>query len=218
MKKIISILLILIGTVFLLSPFIKDQIIKYYSNSILEANISPEILKENNENTNLEVKFDFSSVKDIDIKSILKEPRNLNSDFVIGTLYIPDLNINLPIMKGLSQSNLMAGAATMKAEQSFGHGNYTLAGHYMKNKNLLFGNLMNIEIGNKVYVSDGKMIYEYEIYDTTVVPDTAMDMLSDNKANERSKPIISLMTCYHSSKTGKRFFALGELVDEYPVD
>lgn len=72
MKKIISILLILIGTVFLLSPFIKDQIIKYYSNSILEANISPEILKENNENTNLEVKFDFSSVKDIDIKSLLK--------------------------------------------------------------------------------------------------------------------------------------------------
>lgn len=112
-------------------PFIKDQIIKHYSNSILDTNISPETLKANNENDKLEVEFDFSSVEDVDIKSLLKGSRNFNKD-------------------------------------------------------LLFGSLM--------------------------------DMLSDDKANKRRKPIISLMTCYHSSNTGKRFFALGELVDEYPID
>ena len=88
----------------------------------------------------------------------------------------------------------------------------------MKNKDLLFGSLMDIEKGSKVYVSDGEKIYEYVIYNTVVVPDTAMEMLSDNKADEKGKPIISLMTCYFSSKTGKRFFAIGELVDEYLIE
>ena len=60
------------------------------------------------------------------------------------------------------------------------------------------------------------MVYEYRIYDTLIVPDTAMYMLEHDIAEERGKPIISLMTCYYTSKNGKRFFALGELVDEYP--
>ena len=218
MKKIIPILLIVIGVLFLLTPFISEQIIKHHAKSIIDEDISKETLKINNQNQELEVEFDFSAVEDVDIMSIIKGSQNFNKDFVIGTLYIPDLDINLPIMKGLSDANLMAGAATMKAEQSFGTGNYTLAGHRMKKKDLLFGSLMDIEIGSKVYVSDGEKIYEYEIYDTVVVPDTAMEMLSDDKAEEKGEPIISLMTCYFSSSTGKRFFALGKLMDEYPVE
>ncbi|HSH35578.1 class A sortase [Schnuerera sp.] len=218
MKKIIPILLIIIGILFLLIPSIKDQIIKYHSKSIIEDEITNETIKANNQNDQLEVEFDFTAIEDVDIKSVIKGSIDFDKKFVIGTLLIPDLDINLPIMKGLSDANLMAGAATMKPEQSFGIGNFTLAGHYMKNKDLLFGSLMDLEIGNTVYISDGEKIYEYNIYDTVVVPDTAMDMLSDEKADEKGKPIISLMTCYFSSKTGKRFFALGELVDEYPLE
>lgn len=217
-KKVIPILLIIIGILFLLTPFILEQVVKHYSKSVIDETISKETLKANNENDDLEVEYDFSAIEDVDIKSIISGSQNLNKDYVIGTLYIPDLDINLPIMKGLTNANLMAGAATMKPEQSFGIGNYTLAGHRMKNKDLLFGSLMDIEKGCKVYVSDGEKIYEYVIYNTVVVPDTAMEMLSDNKADEKGKPIISLMTCYFSSKTGKRFFAIGELVDEYLIE
>ncbi|MCF6465489.1 class A sortase [Clostridium sp. Cult2] len=218
MKKVIPILLIIIGILFLLTPFITEQIIKYYSKSIISEEVTNEIIKANNQNDQLEVEFDFSAIEDVDIKSIIKGSMNFNRKLVIGTILIPDLDINLPIMKGLSDANLMVGAATMKLDQSFGLGNFTLAGHYMKNKDLLFGSLMDIEIGDLVYISDGEKIYEYNIYDTVVVLDTAMEMLSDKKAGEKGKPIISLMTCYYSSKTGKRFFALGELVDEYPID
>lgn len=218
MKKVIPILLIIIGILFLLTPFITEQIIKYYSKSIISEEVTNEIIKANNQNDQLEVEFDFSAIEDVDIKSIIKGSMNFNRELVIGTILIPDLDINLPIMKGLSDANLMVGAATMKLDQSFGLGNFTLAGHYMKNKDLLFGSLMDIEIGDLVYISDGEKIYEYNIYDTVVVLDTAMEMLSDKKAGEKGKPIISLMTCYYSSKTGKRFFALGELVDEYPID
>jgi sortase A len=47
------------------------------------------------------------------------------------------------------------------------------------------------------------------------VPETALYMLDQERAELRGKPIISLMTCYYTSKNGKRFFALGELVDTY---
>ncbi|CCQ96801.1 conserved hypothetical protein [[Clostridium] ultunense Esp] len=218
MKKIIPVLLIMIGVLFLLAPFITEQIVKYHSKSLINEEITNEIIKTNNQKDQLEVEFDFSVIEDVDIKSIIKGSMDFNKELVIGTILIPDLDINLPIMKGLSEANLMIGAATMKPDQSFGVGNFTLAGHYMKNKDLLFGSLMDIEIGNRVYISDGEKIYEYNIYDIVVVPDTAIEMLSDDKSDERNKPIISLMTCYFSSKTGKRFFALGELVAEYPIE
>ena len=216
LKKIIPILLIIIGIVFLLTPFIMEQIVKYYNNAIMDEDILKEPIGTDADQ--IEGEFDFSAITDVDIWSLIKGSKNFDKNLIIGTILIPDLDIHLPIMKGLTNSNLMVGAATMKPDQSFGLGNYTLAGHYMKNKDLLFGSLMDIEIGNKVYVSNGKKIYEYEIYDTVIVPDTAMELLSDERADERGKPIISLMTCYHSSKTGKRFFALGELIDEHHID
>ena len=162
--------------------------------------------------------FDFSAIQDVDIMSVIKGSLNFDKKLVIGLLLIPDLNMDLPILKGITDANLMAGAATMRKDQVMGKGNYPISGHNMKNKDLLFGHLMDIVVGTRVIISDGVMVYEYEIYENIVVPDTALDMILDKKADERGKPIISLMTCFHSSKTGKRFFALGELVDEYPYE
>lgn len=218
LKKAISILLIIIGVLVLLIPLFTEQIVDHYSKSVLNEDISKETLKANNKNNTFDAEFDFSAVENVDIKSVIRASQNFNEDLVIGTLSIPSLKINLPIMKGLSDANLMVGAATMKPDQSLGVGNYTLAGHHMKKKDLLFGNLMNIKIGDMIFISDGNKIYKYKIYDTVISPDTNIDMLSDKNADKRGKPIISLMTCYFSSNTGKRFFALGELVDESPVD
>lgn len=215
MKKTLSIILIIVGIILILTPFLTEQIIKYHNKSTSLDEITEKNMSENNKK---EADFDFSSVEDVNIKAVINGTMNYNKDLVIGVLIVPDLGIELPIFKGLTDANLISGAATMKPEQSMGKGNYPLAGHNMKNKNLLFGSLMDIKIGTKVIISDKNYIYEYKIYDTIVVPDNAMDMLDDYKSEEKGKPIISLMTCYHSSKTGKRFFALGELVDKYPFN
>lgn len=217
MKKTISTILIIIGVMLILTPFLSEEIIKYFSNNIVDDEISNEVLISNN-SRDIEGEFDYDAIEDVDIMGVLRSSFQINKDLIIGTIMIADLDLDLPIMKGLSGSNLMLGASTMKADQSFGQGNFSLAGHYMKNKDLLFGSLMDIELDTMVYVSDGKKMYEYEIYETLVVPDTALEMTSDDKADEVGKPVISLMTCYFTSKSGKRFFALGELVDEYNVD
>ena len=92
------------------------------------------------------------------------------------------------------------------------------AGHYLSTKTTLFGPLLDIEIGTIVKITNKSVVYEYEIYDTKIVPETAMYMLEEKQAEDRGSPIISLMTCYYTSKNGQRFFALGELIDAYPYD
>lgn len=222
MKKAIPIILILIGIILLSTPFLTEQIIKYHKKNTLVEKISNEEIISNiealNESIDSMEDYDFDAIQDVDIMSVIKGSLNFDKKLVIGLLLIPDLDMDLPILKGITDANLMVGAGTMRQDQVMGEGNYPLSGHNMKNKDLLFGALMDIEVGTQVIISDGQMIYEYEIYENLVVPDTAMDMILDKKAEERGKPIISLMTCYHSSKTGKRFFSLGELVDEYPYE
>ncbi|WP_313758072.1 class A sortase [Tissierella sp.] len=217
MKKKISIGLIIIGIILALIPTIKDKIIKYNiknKSEIIEIITHEEIIN-NMEN---EAEFNYEAIDDVGTISTVIGAIKFDNKFMIGQLIVPDLDINLPILKGVTNANLLAGVTTMVPEQKMGEGNYPVAGHRMKQKNLLFGSLMDIEIGSIVYITDKETIYEYTIYDTVVVSDTAMEMLDNKRAEEKGKPIISLMTCYYSSNTGKRFFALGELTDEYVVE
>ncbi len=230
MKRKISTILIIMGIVLLLLPFVNDLIIKSKISTTKEIvyEISPEEIEENtvgeNSEQNLEeeeVLFNYSSIEDVQLTTTISEAARFKKEEVnkniIGQIIIKELNIDLPILKGVTNSNLMIGAGTMKSDLIMGKGNYSLAGHYMKN-GLLFGKLLEIQPGTRVQITNKKMVYEYEIYDTQIVPDTSFYMLNEDRANKRGKPIISLMTCYYTSKNGKRFFALGELVDEYPYD
>ncbi|CAK7067465.1 class A sortase [Tissierella carlieri] len=217
MKKFISIVLIIIGIALILTPTIKNQIIKHNIKKKSEI-VNTITHEEITENIETDAEFDYEAIEDVGITSTIIGSINFDNKSMIGQLIIPELDINLPVLKGVTNANLLAGATTMVPEQKMGEGNYPLAGHRMKQKDLLFGSLMDIEVGTTVYITDKKTIYEYKIYNTVVVPDTAMEMLDNKRSEEQGRPIISLMTCYYSSKTGKRFFALGELVDEYPVE
>lgn len=216
MKKILSRILILLGLILIISPLITGLLVKNIGKKSNPEHISIEMIKDNNKSYDGDTEFDFEAVEDVDLQSALKGALNYDKSKVEGLLYIPDLNLKLPIMNGLTDANLLAGAGTMKKDQKLGEGNFSLAGHNMKDKSLLFGSLMDIKDASKVYATDGEYIYEYIINKREVVPDTRIDMIRDDKAKD--KPIISLMTCYHTSKTGKRFFAVGELVDSYPIE
>lgn len=216
-KKILSLVVILAGIIILMLPNIANRLIKDTSKSNVDyiENVSAEKLEKNLEN---KAEFDFSSIKDVDVNGTLIDIGKINKNLIIGQLLIPDLNMNLPIIKGVSKVNLLAGAATMKDDQLLGVGNFSLAGHRMKTKGVLFGSLMDIKKGSIIKLTNKKTVYEYVVYETLVVPDTQIDMISDDLSKKRGKPVVTLMTCYYSSKTGKRFFAVGELVKEYPYN
>lgn len=217
MRRIVSTILIVAGTIIIFLPFINKKIIKHNGNK--QEEIVKETTREQlKENQNLEAEFDYESVRDIEIISIIKDTPKFEHKALIGEISIESIDMHLPILKGVNNPNLLVGAATMKDGIRMGEGNFSLAGHYVDKKGLLFGGLIDIEIGAQVKTTDKEYIYEYEIFDTKIVDETAMYMLDDTRSEERGKPIISLMSCYYTSKNGKRFFALGELVDKYPYN
>lgn len=215
MRKWISTLLIIIGAALIAYQFLPEILIKRQveKGATVVQEITEDQIRENNQR---EAEYDFSAIEDVSATNAVAGVRQFKDENVIGLLTIDDLGIDLPILKGVSDANLMAGAGTMVPDIKMGEGNFSLASHYMKDPSLLFGNLLNAEPGMQVRLTDKINVYEYEIYETLLVPETALYMLDHERADERGKPIVSLMTCYYTSKNGKRFFALGELVDTYP--
>lgn len=217
MKRKMSISLIIIGIAFLSMPYISNTVYRrrLKTKQWMVEEITVDEIEENNTR---EAEYDYSSIDDVEIKNMFPELDKFDNKAIIGQIFIPDLDMNLPILKGTTNSNLMVGATTMVEDQEMGKGNYPLAGHYMKDKSFLFGSLMDIKEDSIVKITDKKMVYEYRIYETVLVPDIDMYMVEHKRAESHGKPIISLMTCYYTSQNGKRFFALGELVDEYPYE
>lgn len=217
MKRMISTVLIVLGIIIIFLPNLNRQIIKYNFNKNKKAinKFTSEDLKEND---SLEAEFDYESIQDVEIVSTIKDMPKFNYKSMVGEIKIDSIDMHLPILKGVNNPNLLAGAATMKDNIKMGEGNYSLAGHYADKEGILFGGLIDIEIGSIVKITDKEYVYEYIIYDTKIVPETALYMLDDSMLKKRGKPIISLMSCYYTSKNGKRFFALGELKDQYPYE
>ena len=69
---------------------------------------------------------------------------------------IPEVEINLPIFKGLDNVNLFYGAGTMKRDQVMGKGNYSLASHHIftaeNASQMLFSPLSHAKNGMKIYL------------------------------------------------------------------
>ena len=214
MRKVFAGLFIAIGILLLLSPTLKDFFVEKKVNDtvdIVEA-YTPEEIKKNETN---EAEFDFSIVEDISVTGTLLNSSKVNKDLIVGQLVIPSVNLNIPIFKGINNTNLLAGSATMRPDQNMGEGNYPLAGHYNKDKNVLFGSLMDVKEGDIIRLTDKETIYEYVTYEAKMVPDTAVYLIDNEESENLGNPIVSLMTCYYSSKTGKRYFVMGELVETY---
>ena len=217
MKRIVSVVLIILGIILIFSSFISNRIVEQVNTTSQKVFVETTV-EEIKENKKREATYNFDAIKDVEFASSIIGAINFDNKAVIGQIIIDDLNMNLPVLKGVTNSNLLAGATTMVKEQEMGKGNYPLAGHYMKEKDRLFGGLMDIELDSIVLLVDKEMVYEYKIYDKVIVGESDFYMIEQDQSRKRGVPIISLMTCYYTSKNGKRFFALGELVNQYPYE
>ena len=134
--------------------------------------------------------FDFKGVKALDINTVGNAAltRNLHP---IGKIAITSVHLKLPILKGLSNDNLSAGAGTMKADQKMGEGNYALAGHYMTNQGILFSPLKNVQTGDTVAITNMKKVYTYKVTTKQIVNETQVQWIDD----VAGKKLITLVTC-----------------------
>lgn len=124
MKKLINWiggLLIVVGILFLFQKPIENFFIQRLTDNALDS-ISAETIQEGQ---NVEGEFDFSAVQDLSTQDIFSTQLNKENLAAIGSITIPEVEMEVPIFKGLSEYNLTAGAGTMKSDQQMGEGNWS---------------------------------------------------------------------------------------------
>ena len=148
---------------------------KYQVNQVTKENIDENLKSEGN--------FDFDSVKSISSEAVLASQWDAQKLPVIGGIAIPEVEINLPIFKGLDNVNLFYGAGTMKPDQKMGEGNYSLASHHIftaeNASQMLFSPLVNAKAGMKIYLTDKDKVYTYEITEVKRVTPDRVDEIED---------------------------------------
>lgn len=212
--RLLSYLVVFVGLFLLVLPQLNHFRIdnRAKKNNAVAEEISATDMQNN---MNSKTSFDFDSIEEISTSSTWLSPDLIDQNLIIGRLYIPSIDLNLTVFNGLSNSILLAGLGTMRPGLTMGQGNFPIAGHYSADSDILFGNLISVEIGDKIYLTDNEKIYEYKVYETRIVDVTEVKWVENTVAKEHGKPIISLMNCYYidGQNSGDRYFVFGELIE-----
>lgn len=206
LRKTFAVFLILISLALIFNSKIRDMMIVWNTNKYQVSQVTKENIEDNKEK---EGNFDFSSVNSVSSEAVLASQWNSQQLPVIGGIAIPELEINLPIFKGVDNVNLLYGAGTMKPDQKMGEGNYSLASHHVfQGENagqLLFSPLANAKQGMKIYLTDKEKVYTYEITEVKKVTPDRVDEVEDRGVKE-----ITLVTCEDYEAT-ERIIVKGDL-------
>lgn len=185
---------------------------------ILKMNNSPSIQQTNtheiksNQKESKKDDFDFSKASRADITTALKATFKDDKVPVLGGISIPDLKINLPILRGVSDYAILMGAGTMKKNQQMGEGNYSLTSHHMLNKEVLFGPIIYSEKDMPIYLTDLDYVYEYRVEEMRYIAATDVHEIED----QDNKKELTLITC---DETGEgRFLVRASFIRKTAVE
>ncbi|MEH6891439.1 class A sortase [Bacillus sp. JJ864] len=197
--SILALLLFIVGGVLIAKPFYDG----YKAGKTQDQNV--QAIKK--------IKYEKQETKFVDASKInqpdLADVANASIDKkqVIGRMSIPSIGLELPILNGSTEKNLLSGAATVKEKQEMGKGNYALAGHNMSKKGVLFSDISKLNKNDKVYLYDSENEYEYAVEQVTQVTPDKWEVVEDHGKNE-----VTLITCTSVLDNSKRYVVSGNLV------
>lgn len=209
LKMTILICMLIVGILLIFINPIQNAIIAHLSDRLNTTDYTVEDIKENN---TTEADFEFDTVQSLSIAEVLTAQASLEKMPVIGSIAVPSVEMQLPIVKGVGNAALAAGAGTMKPEQKLGKGNYALAGHYFEEKDILFSPLYNAKVGDTIYLSDLTNIYEYKLTTKEIIAATDVYIIDDIP----NKTLLTLITCADNGT--KRLAIQADFINQYPFD
>ena len=129
LRWILIVVLLVVGLALIFNKSIRNTVIAWNTNKYQVSKVSKKTIEKNKE---AKTSFDFDTVKSISTESVLQAQMNAQELPVVGGIAIPEVGINLPIFKGLGNTELTYGAGTMKENQVMGgKNNYSLASHHV---------------------------------------------------------------------------------------
>lgn len=167
---------------------------EYKDNNIEKQNEKTSYVSEK-VNTNEEE----NNTKDIQVNEYEKEniEENYKGYEVAAKLEIPSISLETYVLKKYSTQALNVSVTKFWGADANKIGNFCIAGHNFKNKNM-FSNLKKVKIGENLFISDNEVgKVEYEIYDVYTVLPEDVSCLSQETNEQRE---VTLITCTSDSE------------------
>lgn len=212
--NLLTVLLVMVSLALIFNTSIRNYIIGWNTNKYQITKVSADDIEKNKQ---AETTFDFEQVQSISTEDVLSAQWDDQQLPVIGGVSIPELGINLPIFKGVSNVSLMYGAGTMKENQEMGKGNYSLASHHIFGvtgaADVLFSPLDRAQNGMKIYVTDKNNVYTYVIDSVEIVSPESVYVIDDVEGRTE----VTLVTCTDINAT-ERIIVKGVLESTTPYN
>ena len=189
-RKIIGVLLILIGVGIIGTVAYKKIVTSQKQNELLEA-FESQLAEGDNENTEEEVNLD-----------------SINGYTPIAIMEIPSIKLKQPVVEGITEDVIKYFLGKFPESTMPGEvGNFAVAGHRVSDFTDAFINLYKVTPGDNVIVTtkDGK--YTYEVEESFIVEPEQVEVL-ENADYEK----ITLITCTIGSK--RRVIVTGKLIEK----
>ena len=189
-RKIIGVLLILIGVGIIGTVAYKKIVTSQKQNELLEA-FESQLAEGDNENTEEEVNLD-----------------SINGYTPIAIMEIPSIKLKQPVVEGITEDVIKYFLGKIPESTMPGEvGNFAVAGHRVSDFTDAFINLYKVKPGDNVIVTtkDGK--YTYEVEESFIVEPEQVEVL-ENADYEK----ITLITCTIGSK--RRVIVTGKLIEK----
>ncbi|MFD0693487.1 class D sortase [Paenibacillus sp. GCM10027628] len=217
MRKILPMLLILLGITIFLYPTINDryesyrqqQILKQWQNTL--GHIDAVASEPSGESVNMDTPFLTKENKPLSVEpSPPPTALAITGEPIEGILSIDKINLKLPILTDATAKNLKLSVASIAHTGKAGAvGNYAIAGH----RNLTYGKNFNrldeVEVGDWIEVDTGSLQYWYQVQDKQyVLPEDVWVLEGNGKDRE-----ITLITCHPMENPTHRIVVKGKLLE-----
>lgn len=202
MKKIFPNILIILGIIIVLIPFIGAL----YTNYHQKIMISQFEISDNQ----LDMSSDLLNINNKIFKEINSNDGTLiNRISVIGIINIPKIKLNLPIIEGTSENELSQAIGHLDGTSMPGEiGNSVLAGHRSHTFSRFFNRLDELELGDYIYIKTKDGLQKYEVYEKKIVKPTDLSVLKPLK----EETTITLITCHPLYSSKKRLILKGRYI------
>lgn len=138
------------------------------------------------------------------------------SQNVIGSVWIPRMEVELPIYIGANYSNMASGAALL-GQTSMPMGttssNVVLAGHRGWNGIPMFRNIQSMQVGDKIQIETPWETYVYRVCELKIIsPDASNEILI-----QEGRDLVTLLTCHPYTQNTQRYLVIAERSMEAPT-
>lgn len=188
-NRVIATILIFIGSMLIAYGF-KDSIKSRLLRNGIEDEMTEQIQETFTSKTGDSIKETVWIYPTEEHEPVIDRVENMKEYAPIGAFVIPRLDQTMAVMDGLGGNNMYRGASEHYLDQQMGAGNYVLSSHRMYD-GTLFGRLVDVEVGDEVYLTDYEKVYKYEVNES----DNNVEVTRTHLLQDTKYPILTFYGC-----------------------